>query len=124
MTTDPTQTPEELATIPAAGATPVPEQTAGDGITGTEPAPRVMAPTLCRDVWYADKQVGGSVRAAKVVGTRDSIAHDEGVPLPESDMHVHLLVFPPAGSAYNAHDVAYDANGAPGTWRWPTRVGA
>jgi hypothetical protein len=119
--TDQQDTPPELAsTTPPTGATGVTEHATSDP-TG---APRIMRPTLCRDVWYADRQVGGSVRAAKVVGTRDSISHDEGVPLPTDELHVHLLVMPPQGAAYNALDVAYDANGAPGTWRWPTRVDA
>lgn len=104
--TEPT-TSTENPPVDEGGATPI--------------APRVQRPTLCRDVWYTDRQVPGT-RAAKVVGTRDSVAPEEGVPLPLDEMHVHLLVFPPAGNAYNAHDVAYDADGAPGTWRWPVRI--
>jgi hypothetical protein len=85
-------------------------------------APRVVRPSLCRDVVYTDPQIPGSQRAAKVVGTRDSIAEEEGVPTPSGEMKVHLLVFPPVGSPYGRQDVDYDANGGPGTWRWPTRV--
>lgn len=122
-----TDSPDEItSTTPSdpapAGATGVTDTASSDGTT--DQGPRVQRPTLSRDVWYSDKQVPESVRAAKVTGTRTSIAENEGVPLPEDDMHVHLIVFPPQGTAYPVRDVPYDANGAGGTWRWPTRADA
>lgn len=118
MTTEPT------TTEPAGAGTGVPDTATGDGQTGAGDAPRAQRPSLGRVVVYSDPQIPGSQRLAHVTGTRDSIVEYEGVPLPADDMHVHVKVMPPAGSIYDAHDVAYDANGAPGTWRWPTRVGA
>jgi hypothetical protein len=115
------KTPDEIAAEQAAvaGAQGVDTDT-----TSAEVAPRAQRPTLNRMVIYSDRQIPDSQRSAVVVGTRESISHDEGVPLPTDDMHVHLLVFPPQGAAYNAIDVEYNANGGPNTWRWPSRVGA
>jgi hypothetical protein len=84
-------------------------------------APRVQRPAVNRMVWYTDPQFAGGYRSAIVVGTVASVGPGEAAPPPTGDMNAHLYVIPPAGSAYHAHDVAYDADGAAGTWRWPTR---
>lgn len=38
-----------------------------------------------------------------------------------TDTRVSLCVLNPTGCFFNT-DVAFDADGAPGTWRWPPRV--
>lgn len=83
----------------------------------TAVAPRVTRPTTGRIVLYTPTD--DTVPYAAVVTAQRDTTGAAGDPL-DSDMHTHLLVLPPGRDAFPAGNVAYDANGAPGTWHWPT----
>jgi hypothetical protein len=84
----------------------------------------MMKPTTCRIVRYRGKYGHRAPRAAIVtadVHTLDPRGVESGaVPPLSSDMHVHLWVFTPGGSAgFAEHDVA--PGDGPGEWSWPPR---
>lgn len=81
-------------------------------------------PSVGRIVRYTSK-TGNYELAAVVTATRESLwapgVERGDVPPISSDTHVHLRVFTPGAlEAYQEFDVPFDADGAPGTWRWPT----
>ncbi len=89
-----------------------------------------MRPTVGRIVHYqAFGTPGGeypSVPRAAVVTAADWIGalHVGGVQGPgaldESNYRVGLAILNPTGMFFNP-DIKYDADGKPGTWRWPPR---
>jgi len=105
-------------------------------------------PTPGRIVWYTSR-TGNYYLPAMVVVTQDNLfaggVEAGHIPGLSGDMCVHLWVFSPGpaglraeatdfkaesphgrqenqGGGYNEYDVAYQAEGAPGTWRWPDRA--
>lgn len=104
-------------------------------------------PTIGRIVVYRSRT--GSYDVPAVVNCTTATLNPEGVargyvPPLSSDEHVHLTVFTPGqsglrseapdflvepvhgrdenhGGTYREWDIAYDADGGPGTWRWPGR---
>lgn len=90
-------------------------------------------PTVGRIVLYQTDERGGLRYAlpAMVACTRDSHPGDwsvdpraeHPVPVPESDQHVHLVVFTPGRGTYVEQNVPFDDSvddrPVPRSWRWP-----
>lgn len=85
-----------------------------------------MRPTIGRIVWYQahgspNGQHKSEPRAAVVTAAveRDPLG---ATPLDdERGYQVSLCVLNPTGMYFNV-DVPFDAEGGPGTWRWPPRT--
>ncbi len=83
-----------------------------------------VKPTVGRIVHYqAFGTPGGeypSVPRAAVVTAADWIGGDSALLADEASYRVGLAILNPTGMFFNP-DIKYDADGKPGTWRWPPR---
>lgn len=86
----------------------------------------VARPTVGRIVHYRSR-TGNYTLPAVVTCTSESL-YDPGVargdlPPLTNELSIHLHVMTPGEKvSYQEHDVQFDEDEGPGTWRWPPRV--